>query len=168
MGITHDTSFFDWIISLFCTFPRSSLMSSEPLQCMLVSKRSAKCPNPRQFAKSSWNPRKQASPRGKRMHFITVWHIPACLSVFNSPWNLPVFLSPHLTRSISSCFQWTHLFYSRTQQVNSINCRTKSCSSPTFDKNLSSSKLVAGERKAKEIRFKWNIPRLGEKKKEMK
>lgn len=79
----------------------------------------------------------------------------------------PVFLSPHLTRSISSRFQWTHLFYSQTQQVNSINCRcrTKSSSSPTFDKNLSSGKLVAGERKAKEIRFKWNIPRLGEKKK---
>lgn len=77
-----------------------------------------------------------------------------------------VFLSPHLTRSISSRFQWTHLFYSRTQQVNSINCqcRTKSSSSPAFDKNLSSGKLVAGERKAKEIRFKWNIPRLGKKK----
>lgn len=91
-GITH--KFLLHFFSLFCTFPRSSVMSSEPLQCMLVSKRSTKRSNPRQFVKATCNPRKQASPRGKRMHFITVWHIPACLSVFNSPWTLPILRLP--------------------------------------------------------------------------
>lgn len=93
---------------------------------------------------------------------VSAGRVPARLAVFNSPWNPP---HPHLTCSISSRFHWTHLFYSQTQQVNSINCprRTKSSSSHTFDKNPSSGKLVAGERKAKEIRFKWNIPRLGKK-----
>lgn len=70
-----------------------------------------------------------------------------------------VWLSPHLTRSIISHFHWTHLFRSRSK-FHQLLVPDQKLLVSTFDKNPSSDKLVAGDQKAKEIRFKWNIPSL--------